>query len=58
MKEFENRENIFRNNNDDVVASSNDDVDYIKFIVKKKLKMKNLKVKRIYFILQKKIDNF
>ena len=51
MKKFENRKNIFRNDNDDIVTSSNDDVDYVEFVVKKKTKTKNLKIKKKYFIL-------
>ena len=58
MKKFENRENIFRNNNDDVVMSSNDNVDYTELVVKKKTKTKNLKVKRKYLILQEKNKRF
>ena len=54
MKEFKNRENIFWNDNDDVVTSLNDNVDYVKFVVKKKTKIKNLKIKKKYFILQKR----
>ena len=51
MKEFENRKNISRNDNDDVVMSSSDNVDYIKLVVKEKIKTKNLKIKKKYFIL-------
>ena len=51
---IKNRKNIFRNDNDDVVTSSNDNVDYVEFVVKKKAKTKNLKVKREYFILQER----
>ena len=58
MKEFENRKNIFRNDNNDVVTSSNDDVDYVKLVVKKKTKTKNLKIKREYLILQKRNKRF
>ena len=58
MRKFENRENIFRNDNDNVVTSSNDNVDYVEFVVKKRTKTKNLKVKRKYFILQKKNRQF
>ena len=58
MKKFENRKNIFRNNNDDVVTLSNDNVDYVELIVKEKAKTKNLKVKKEYFILQKKNKRF
>ena len=54
IKKFENWKNIFRNDNDDVVTSSSDDINYIKFIVKERTKTKNLKVKRKYLILQKK----
>ena len=54
MKKFENQEDIFRNDNDDVVTSSSDDVDYVKFVVKKRTKTKNLKIKRKYFILQER----
>ena len=58
MKEFENRENIFRNDNDDVVTSLNDNVNYVEFVVKKRTKMKNLKIKRKYFILQERNKQF
>ena len=51
MKKFENRENISRSDNDDVVTSSNDNVDYIELVVKEKTKTKNLKIKRKYLIL-------
>ena len=51
MRKFKNRENIFRNDNDDVVTSSSDNIDYIEFVVKEKTKTKNLKVKREYLIL-------
>ena len=54
MKKFENWEDIFQNDNNDVVTSSNDDVDYVKLVVKEKTKTKNLKVKRKYLILQKR----
>ena len=54
IKKFENRENIFWSDNDNVVTSSNDNVDYIEFVVKKKAKTKNLKIKRKYLILQEK----
>ena len=58
MMKFENRENIFRSDNDDVVTSSNDNVDYIEFVVKKKVKTKNLKAKKEYLILQKRNKRF
>ena len=58
MKEFENRKNIFRNDNDDIIMLSNDNVDYVKLVVKKRTKTKNLKVKRKYFILQEKNKRF
>ena len=58
MKKFENRENIFWNNNDDVVTSSSDNVDYAELVVKEKIKTKNLKVKRKYFILQERNKRF
>ena len=51
MKKFKNRENIFRNDNDDIITSLNDDVNYVEFVVKERTKTKNLKVKRKYFIL-------
>ena len=51
MKKFKNREDIFRNDNDDVVTLSNDNVDYVELVVKEKIKTKNLKIKREYFIL-------
>ena len=41
MKKFKNRKNISRNNNDDVITSLNDDVDYVEFAVKEKTKTKN-----------------
>ena len=37
---------------------SNDDVDYVELVVKKKIKKKNLKIKRKYFILQKRNKRF
>ena len=58
MRKFENRENIFRNNNDDVVTLSNDNVDYAELVVKEKTKTKNLKVKKKYLILQKRNKRF
>ena len=58
MKEFENRENIFRNDNDDVVTLSNDNVNYIELVVKEKAKTKNLKIKREYLILQERNKRF
>ena len=58
MKKFENRKNISRSDNDNVVTSSNDNVDYIKFVVKERTKTKNLKVKRKYLILQKRNKRF
>ena len=58
MKKFENRKNIFQNDNDDVVTSSSDNVDYVKLIVKEKIKTKNLKTKKEYLILQKKNKRF
>ena len=51
MKKFKNRENIFRSDNDDVVTSSSDDVNYVELAVKERTKMKNLEVKRKYLIL-------
>ena len=58
MRKFENRKDIFRNNNDDVVTSSNDNIDYVELVVKKRTKTKNLKVKKKYFILQKRNKRF
>ena len=43
IRKFENRKNIFRSDNDDVVTSLNDNVDYIKLAVKKKNKNEKLK---------------
>ena len=54
MKKFENRKDISRSDNDDVVTSSSDNVDYAELVVKKKAKTKNLKIKKEYLILQKK----
>ena len=51
MKKFENRKNIFRNNNNDVVTSLSDNVDYVELVVKERTKTKNLKIKRNYLIL-------
>ena len=53
-EKFENRENIFRSDDEDVATSSNDNVDYVELVAKKRKKTKNLKIKREYFILQKK----
>ena len=58
MKKFENRKNIFRNDNDDVVTSSNNNVNYVELVVKKRAKTKNLKVKKEYFILQERNKRF
>ena len=58
MKKFENRKNIFRNNNNDVVTSLNDNVDYVELAVKEKTKTKNLKTKKKYLILQKRNKQF
>ena len=58
MKKFENRKDIFRNDNDDIVTLLNDNVDYVELVVKEKTKTKNLKVKRKYFILQKRNRRF
>ena len=58
MKKFKNRKDIFRNDNDDVTTSFNDNVDYVEFVVKKKAKTKNLKIKRKYLILQKRNKRF
>ena len=58
MREFENQKNISRNDNDDVVTSSSDNVDYVELVVKKRAKTKNLKVKRKYFILQERNKRF
>ena len=54
MKKFENRKNIFQNDNDNVVTSSSDNINYAELVVKKRTKTKNLKIKRKYFILQEK----
>ena len=58
MRKFENRENIFQSDNDDIITLSSDDVDYVKFVIKKRIKTKNLKVKKKYFILQKRNKQF
>ena len=54
MKKFDNRKDIFQNNNDDIVTLLNDDVNYIKLVAKERTKTKNLKVKKKYLILQKR----
>ena len=53
-EKFENRKNIFRSNDEDVATSLSDNVNYVKLIAKKRIKAKNLKVKRKYLILQKR----
>ena len=58
MKEFENRKNIFWSDNDDVVTSLNDNVDYVELAVKERTKTKNLKAKKKYFILQERNRQF
>ena len=58
MKKFENRKNIFRNDNDNVVTLLNDNVDYAEFIVKVRIKTKNLKIKKEYLILQERNRRF
>ena len=51
MKKFENRKDIFRSDNDDIITSLNDNVDYAELAAKEKTKTKNLKVKKKYLIL-------
>ena len=58
MRKFENREDIFQNDNNDVVTSSNDNVNYVELVVKKKAKTKNLKIKKEYLILQERNKRF
>ena len=53
-EKFENRKNISRSDDEDVATSSNDNVDYVELVAKKRKKTKNLKIKRKYLILQKK----
>ena len=53
-EKFENRKNISRSDDEDVATSSNDNVDYVELVAKKRKKTKNLKIKREYFILQKR----
>ena len=53
-EKFENRENTFRSDDENVATSSSDNVDYVELVAKKRKKTKNLKVKREYFILQKR----
>ena len=53
-EKFENWENISRSDDEDIATSSNDNVDYVKLVAKKRKKTKNLKVKKEYFILQKR----
>ena len=54
IKKFENRENISQSDDEDVVTSLNDNVDYVELVAKKRKKTKNLKIKRKYFILQER----
>ena len=58
IRKFKNQENIFRSDNDDVIMLLSDNVDYVELAVKKKTKTKNLKVKKEYFILQKRNRRF
>ena len=58
MRKFKNREDISRNDNDDVTTLSNNNVDYVELAVKKKTKTKNLKIKKKYLILQKRNRRF
>ena len=53
-KKFENQENIFQSDDEDVATSSSDNVDYVELVAKKRKKTKNLKVKREYLILQER----
>ena len=53
-EKFKNRENISRNDDEDVATSSSDNVDYVELVAKKRKKTKNLKVKREYLILQER----
>ena len=50
-EKFKNRKNTFQSNDEDVATSSNNNVDYVKLVAKKRKKTKNLKIKRKYFIL-------
>ena len=58
MKKFENRKNIFRSDNDDIIILLNNNVNYVELAVKKKTKTKNLKIKKEYLILQKRNKRF
>ena len=53
-KKFENWKNISRNDDKDVATSSNDNVNYVKLIAKKRKKTKNLKIKKDCLILQER----
>ena len=39
-EKFENRKNIFRSDDEDVATSSNDNVDYVELVAKKRKKRK------------------
>ena len=58
MNKFKNQENIFRNDNNDIVTLSNNNIDYVELVVKKRTKTKNLKIKKKYLILQEKNRRF
>ena len=58
LKKFKNREGSSQNNNEDVATLLSDEVDYTKLAAKERAKTKNLKVKREYFILQKRNRQF
>ena len=54
IEKFKNRKNTFRSDDENVAMSSNDNVDYVELVAKKRKKTKNLKIKKEYLILQKK----
>ena len=58
MMKFKNRKDILRSDNNDVVTSSSNNVDYVELAVKKRTKTKNLKAKKEYLILQERNRRF
>ena len=58
MKKLENWQSIFRDNNDNVVILLNDNVNYIKFIAKKKTKIKIWKLKENISFYKKETNDF
>ena len=56
-KKFENRKNTFQSNDEDVATLSNDNIDYVKFVAKKKKNEKSENLKKNILCYKRKIDD-